>query len=977
MSDPASSAPAVPTTPPAPWPQPAEWPAAKIRQTFIDYFRNAPGFEHTFWPSSGVIPFEDDTLLFANAGMNQYKPLFLGTADPKSDLSKLLRATNSQKCIRAGGKHNDLDDVGKDSYHHTFFEMLGNWSFGNYFKIGACTMAWDLLTRVYGLPKDRLYVTYFEGDAKQGLEPDLEAKQIWADLGVPESRILPGNVKDNFWEMGATGPCGPCSEIHFDRIGGRNAALLVNADDPDVLEIWNIVFIQYNREQDSSLRPLPAKHIDTGLGFERLVSVLHDVRSNYDTDLFSPIFAKIQELTGARPYAGHFGDADVDGVDTAYRVIADHVRTLTIAISDGGIPDKDGRGYVLRRILRRGVRYASSKLNVEMGTFFSSLVDVVGVSLGEIFPEVVRKAADVKEILDEEESSFARTLKRGESQFNKFAEAATKAGSSTLPGIQTWRLYDTFGFPVDLTQIMAEERGLKIDEEAFEKARLESLEASKAGGKDKASAAVRLDVHDISALEQNADVPKTDDSAKYGTSDIKATIKSIYHASKFYASTAETPEHAPIGVLLDCTNFYAESGGQEYDTGMLSIDGQAQFKVDDVQVFNGYVLHVGVVEEGELKVGDEVICTYDELRRWPIRNNHTGTHILNYALREVLGDHIDQKGSLVAPNRLRFDFSHNKAITTEQLAKVEDICNDWIRKAAPVHSKELPLQTAFKIPGLRAVFGERYPDPVRVVSLEYSLDEIEADIENPKWRGTSIEFCGGTHVAKTDVIKEFVITEESSIAKGIRRVVAVTGHEAHDASRRAGEWERRFERLAATDDAREKEAAMKPFLVELGQAGVGLVRKNGVRERFEKLGAEVAAATKARAAAEQKKITDDIKAYFKEHPNENVYVAAVDVGGNPKVLGAAATTTGKTVQKAVYLFSADADAAKVAHVNYVPAPFLEKLDAKAWLADVAKVVGGKGGGRPDSAAGVGTELDKVDDAVKEALRVWKTKVEGA
>ncbi|WVR09077.1 alanine-tRNA ligase [Kwoniella sp. DSM 27419] len=968
--------PEVPTTAPHPWPQPEDWPAAKVRQTFIDYFVQQPGFEHTFWPSSGVIPFDDDTLLFANAGMNQYKPLFLGTADPKSDLSKLIRAVNSQKCIRAGGKHNDLDDVGKDTYHHTFFEMLGNWSFGNYFKLGACTMAWDLLTRVYGLPKDRLYVTYFEGDAKQGLEADTEAQQIWRDLGVPENHILPGNAKDNFWEMGATGPCGPCSEIHFDRIGGREAAHLVNADDPDVLEIWNNVFMQYNREQDGQLRTLPAQHVDTGMGFERLVSVLHNVRSNYDTDVFTPIFAKIQELTGARAYEGKLGDDDKDGVDTAYRVIADHIRTLTIAISDGGVPDKDGRGYVLRRILRRGVRYASNKLNVKIGSFFASLVPTVVDSLKEIFPEVTKKVPELIEILNEEEASFARTLTRGEALFNKYATAAHDEKRTILGGKDIWRLYDTYGFPVDLTQIMAEERGLKIDEEAFEKARLESLEASKAGGKDKTTAAVKLDVHDLAALEANDAVPKTDDSFKYQLDDVKATVKSIYHASKFYNSTAEVPAGASFGVLLDKTNFYAESGGQEYDTGVIAIDGKAEFKVGDCQVFNGYVLHIGQIEEGELKVGDEVICTYDELRRWPIRNNHTGTHILNYALREVLGDHIDQKGSLVAPTKLRFDFSHNKSIGVPELTKIEAICNDWIKRGVPVYAQEMSLAEAQKIPGLRAVFGEAYPDPVRVVSLGYSLEEISKNIEDSKWRQTSIEFCGGTHVAKTDDIKDFVIVEESSIAKGIRRVVAVTGHDAHEVSRKAGDFERRLEKIAGLE-GKEKEAAMKPYLVELGQRGISMVKKDALKKQFEKMQSELVAAAKAKTAADSKVIQDEIKAFFRANPNENVFAGSFDVaGGNAKTLSAAIVTA-KSLSKAIYVFSVDAETQKVAHTNFLPKEVMDRkvLDAKVWLGEVSKVLGGKGGGRDDSATGVGSEVSKVDEAVALAKSFYKSKVE--
>nr|ODO03866.1 alanine-tRNA ligase [Cryptococcus depauperatus CBS 7855] len=975
----AADKPTLPTGAPHPWPAPEDWPAAKVRQTFIDYFVNQPGFEHTFWPSSCVIPFEDDSLLFINAGMNQYKPIFLGTADPKSDLSKLVRAVNSQKCIRAADKEqlSDLDDVGKDTYHHTFFEMLGNWSFGDYFKIGSLTMAWDLLTRVYGLPKDRLYVTYFEGDAEQGVEPDIEAQQIWRDLGVPEAHILPGNAKDNFWEMGATGPCGPCSEIHFDRIGNRSVPELVNADDPDVIEVWNNVFIQYNRENSGKLRPLPAKHIDTGLGFERLVSVLHNVRSNYDTDVFTPIFTKIQELTGARPYGGKLGEDDKDGIDTAYRVIADHIRTLTIAISDGGVPDKDGRGYVLRRILRRGVRYASNKLNVKIGDFFSSLVPVAVDTLKGIFPEVNQKVEELKEILDEEEKSFARTLIRGEALFNKYASAAIEEKQTVLSGKDIWRLYDTYGFPVDLTQIMAEERGLNIDQKAFEEAKLESLEASKAGGKEKAGAQVKLDVHDLAILEANSAITKTDGSFKYQLDNIKATVKGIYHSSQFFDSTSKVPSNTPFGILLDRTNFYAESGGQEYDTGSISIDGKADFSVENVQVYNGYVLHLGQMEDGEFKVGDEVICSYDELRRWPIRNNHTGTHILNFALREVLGDHIDQKGSLVAPSKLRFDFSHGKAIAVSDLAKIEAICNEWIKKAAPVYSKELPLAEAYKIPGLRAVFGEAYPDPVRVVSIGFPLEEIAKNIQDSKWRSTSIEFCGGTHVAKTDVIRDFVIVEETSIAKGIRRIVAVTGKDAHEVSRKADEYEKKLERLNKLQ-GKEKEAAMKPFLTELGQSGISLIKKNSLKERFEKIQSELLAASKAKVAADSKVITEEIKAYFKQNPNDNVFTGSFDIGGNSKTLSAA-VAAGKSLSKAVYVFSLDPETGKVAHVNFLPKEILEKkaLDAKTWLNEVAKVIGGKGGGRDDSATGVGNEIAKIDEAVIVAKTIYKTRVEEA
>jgi alanyl-tRNA synthetase len=432
--------------------------------------------------------------------MNQFKSIFLGTVDPSSSMSKLLAAVNSQKCIRAGGKHNDLEDVGRDTYHHTFFEMLGNWSFGDYFKKDAIELAFDLLVNVYKLDKDRMYVSYFEGDESLGLEPDLEAKQIWMSLGVKEDHIVAGDSKDNFWEMGETGPCGPCSEIHYDRIGGRNAASLVNMDDPDVLEIWNLVFMQYNREQDRSLKMLPNKHIDTGMGLERLVSILQDKRSNYDSDVFTGIFKAIEQLTGARSYTGKLGKEDVDGIDTAYRVIADHVRTLTFAISDGGMPSNEGRGYVLRRILRRGARYARKKFNVQIGDFFATLSDTVIAEMGEAFPEITTRTEDLKEILREEEKSFSKTLDRGEKLFQQNLERMQSEGVKVMSGKDVWRLYDTFGFPSDLTRLMAEENGLEIDEQEFEKEQEIAKEISRKKKTQAGEVVVTLDVHALGTI---------------------------------------------------------------------------------------------------------------------------------------------------------------------------------------------------------------------------------------------------------------------------------------------------------------------------------------------------------------------------------------------------------------------------------------------------------------------------------------------
>ncbi|KAN0064624.1 Alanine--tRNA ligase [Thecaphora frezii] len=958
-----------------------DWPADKVRATFTGYFEERG---HTFVPSSSTIPYEDPTLLFANAGMNQYKPIFLGIADPSSAFGSMKRAVNSQKCIRAGGKHNDLDDVGKDTYHHTFFEMLGNWSFGDYFKKDAIAMAWELLTKVYGLPADRLYVTYFEGDAKQGLEPDTEARDLWRSVGVADDHILTGDAKDNFWEMGATGPCGPCSEIHYDRIGGRNAAHLVNKDDPNVLEIWNNVFMQYNREEDGSLRPLPAKHIDTGMGFERLVSVLQDKPSNYDTDVFTPLFEKIRELTGARPYAGKLGAEDVDGIDTAYRVVADHVRTLTFAISDGGVPDRDGRGYVLRRILRRGTRYVRKYFQVPIGSFFSQLVPTLVDQMGHFFPEITKKIDDVKAILDEEEVSFARTLDRGEKLFEEYAAKTKAEGKKELSGSDVWRLYDTFGFPVDLTLIMAEEQGLGVNEKEFEKAQAESKEISKAGGKKGESDVVKFDVHDLGHLEKDDSVPKTLDEFKYGVGTLQAKIKAIYQDHKFVSATSELgAKDKSFGILLDRTNFYAESGGQQADTGSLTIDGKAEFVVEDAQVSSGYVLHIGYLKYGELRIDDEVVSAYDEARRASIRNNHTGTHILNFGLREVLGDHIDQKGSLVAPTKLRFDFSHKQGVSVPELKKIEGISLDWVKRDVGVFSKEMQLEEAQKIPGLRAVFGEAYPNPVRVVTLEFDVDEIAKDIENPKWRSTSVEFCGGTHVARTGEIRDFVITEESGIAKGIRRIIAVTGDEAAAVTRTGDEAAAKLESIDKIADKSAKDAALKAFGTQLAQLDISVVRKAALNESFSKVRKALDAELKAKDKADVKVVSDAIAAHFKENPNATYIIRKFDVGANMKAIQSGVQSA-KKLGKAAYLFTEEriagetvangqAPKAKVVHANYVPKHDLDKgLNAKEWADVVTKSIGGKGGGRDDGAQGVG-EMGgpAVEDALVAAERFYQ------
>ena len=870
-------------------------------------------------PSSSVVPHNDPSLLFTNAGMNQYKSIFLGTVDPHSDYAQLKCATNSQKCIRAGGKHNDLDDVGKDSYHHTFFEMLGNWSFGDYFKKEAIDYAWELLTKVYGIDPNRLYVTYFEGHAPSGLGPDEEAKELWRAIGVPDDHILPGNMKDNFWEMGDQGPCGPCIELHYDRIGGRNAAHLVNKDDPNVLEIWNVVFIQFNREADKSLRSLPSKHVDTGMGFERLVSVVQDKSSNYDTDVFSPLFEKIQEVTGARPYQGKFGADDTDGVDTAYRVVADHVRTCTISISDGVVPNNVGRGYVVRRVLRRGARYGRKYLNAEIGSFFSKIVPTVIEQLGDVFPEMLKKEKDVKEILDEEEQAFSLTLDRGEAMFNKYAQSCRSKSSKDLPGDYVWRLYDTYGFPVDLTKLMAEEQGLIINDEEVSVAQEKAREASKGENKG-TSDLVTLDVHDIAALEKMRDVPKTDEAAKYNKGVIKSTIKAIYHGRKFLKSTSEVPEGAQFGVLLDKTNFYAESGGQQFDTGRLVVDDVAEVDVRNVQSYGGYVLHTGFIKYGSLSVGDEVLAEYDELRRQPIRMNHTGTHVLNFALREVLGEEVDQKGSLVAPDKLRFDFSHKAGVTDEELKKVEEISNKYIADDKEVFASDVNLPTARQIEGVRAVFGETYPDPVRVVSIGMAIDKLVSDVAAKDWRNYSIEFCGGTHVDRTGEIKELLVLEESGIAKGIRRIVAVTGQDAVAARRVASDFEEeRLVRLERMPFSHEKEQLVKEIQSELSKLTISTLTKKEFTHRFEKVAKDTLKEQKEIHKVQVDAVIHLVKTHFEQNKDSTFFITKLPLASSSSkvVMEAIKQVSSKYKDKSVYFIGVDDATGKVAHGCYV------------------------------------------------------------
>lgn len=949
---------------------------SQIRKAFIDFFIEK---KHTYVHSSSTIPLDDPTLLFANAGMNQFKPIFLGTIEPNSDMAQYVRAVNSQKCIRAGGKHNDLDDVGKDVYHHTFFEMLGNWSFGDYFKKEICTWAWELLTEVFKLPADRLYVTYFGGDAASGLEPDLECKDIWLKLGLPESHILPGSMKDNFWEMGETGPCGPCSELHFDRIGGRDAAHLVNMDDPDVLEIWNLVFIQYNRESDSSLKSLPKKHIDCGLGLERLVSVIQNKRANYDTDLFMPLFKAIEKGTGARPYTGKIGTEDADGIDMAYRVLADHARTLTIALSDGGHPDNTGRGYVLRRILRRAVRYASEKLNAKPG-FFASLVHTVVEILGDIFPEIKKDPDTIIQIINEEEIQFLKTLSRGRNLLNR--TIAKLGNSKIVPGDVAWRLYDTYGFPIDLTQLMCEEKGLTIDMEAYEKAKKESLLASqgKAAGQEDLLA---LDVHDLSHLQETG-IPVTDDSPKYDYVPSSTDKEAIYTfqpcTGKIVALRRdkqfvnEVTSGQECGIILDRTNFYAEQGGQIYDEGyMLKIDDDSvEFTVKNVQVKAGYILHTGKIE-GTLKIGDNVSLHIDTERRRLVMNNHTGTHILNNVLRKVLGSDNDQRGSLVMPDRLRFDFTNKGPMTAKQIKDTEDQIKSIINENKIVYARHTKLSDAKKINGLRAMFDEHYPDPVRVVSVGISVDELLKSPEGSLGFETSVEFCGGSHLHKTGHIGDYVIVSEEGIAKGIRRIVALTGPEAMKALNKLSVLENEVNDIASYikeqgDNVNQKDIVKKivDLTNDVSHAQISYWKKDELRNMLKNLKKQLDDKERAAKAETINKVTEKAKELCIEEKNSKVIVAELKAYGNTKALdGALKQVKQLCPNAAAIFFSVDDDTNKIFCLAAVPKNAVDSgLLASEWVQSIVTLINGKGGGKAESAQASGTNPSCLNEAMK-------------
>lgn len=697
--------------------------SAEIRQAFLDFFRSKG---HHIVPSAPIVVKNDPTLLFTNAGMNQFKDYFLGNRQ-----AEYTRVADTQKCLRVSGKHNDLEEVGVDTYHHTMFEMLGNWSFGDYFKKEAIAWSWELLTEVLKLDKDRLYVTVFEGDEKEGLPFDQEAWEEWRRL-VPDTRILKGNKKDNFWEMGDTGPCGPCSEIHVDCRNDEERALidgaaLVNADHPQVIEIWNNVFMQFNRLKDGSLQPLPAQHVDTGMGFERLVRVLQGKQSNYDTDVFTGTIKAIEQISGCK----------YDFSDTrqaiAFRVLADHIRAISFTIADGQLPSNTGAGYVIRRILRRAVRYYYSYLDYKQ-PMLHQLVPVLSVQFRDVFPELQQQEAFVARVIREEEDAFLRTLEKGLKRMDELI--AVQKSTGLVNGKDAFELYDTYGFPADLTRLIASEQNMKMDEAGFE--------AEMKQQKDRSRAATAIDTEDWVLL---SDEPGTRFT---GYDELKGNTK----VARYRKVTAKGKEQ--YQVVLESTPFYAESGGQVGDTGVLQIGGEV-LPVTDTKKENDLIIHFTDTLAADMSA--EVLALVDAGQRLETTYNHTATHLMHAALRQVLGTHVAQKGSLVNPELLRFDFSHFSKMTDEEIRHVEQIVNEKIRENIPVVIQLMPKEEALKL-GAMALFGEKYGDTVRVVTID------------PDY---SVELCGGAHVGSTGMIGAFTITTETAVAAGVRRVEALTG----------------------------------------------------------------------------------------------------------------------------------------------------------------------------------------------------------
>jgi alanyl-tRNA synthetase len=856
----------------------------EIRQSFLDFFQSK---QHTIVKSGSLLP-DSPNLLFTNAGMNQFVPIFLGQSNCPY---KPGRAADTQKCIRAGGKHNDLEDVGLDTYHHTFFEMLGNWSFGDYFKTEAIDWAWELITQVWGFPKERLYATYFGGDAT--MPADTEAKEMWL-RHLPADHVVPGNRKDNFWMMGDTGPCGPCSELHVDLTpNGDGGTALVNAGTAQNIEIWNLVFIQFNANPDGTFSPLPAKHVDTGMGFERACSIIQctqgfkdfsGIISNYETDVFSPIFQTLEKMSGKT-----YGSSLTDPTDIAFRVIADHIRCLAFSIADGIAPSNEGRGYVLRRILRRAVRTGRALGFRE--PFFYKLADTIAEAYGDAFPELVKNKERVKKTLKAEEESFNRTLDRG---IDLFEEVAAGLKDKTFPADEAFKLYDTYGFPLDLTEVMARERGLTVDAAGFEKLMNEQRNRARADHAAKKSV--------VMAETEGLDVKATE-FVGFQTLESEAVVEAVTQAYDEYS------------IVLDKTPCYAEMGGQSGDHGNL-VFANGKMKITDTQRQGELIVHAAKLVEGRApEIGETVTVSVDAERRADIQRHHTATHLFHWALHQVVSKESRQRGSLVAPERLRFDFNNPEKLSAEQIAEIEKLVNDKIKASEPVTWSEVPFTEVQKHPAIQQFFGEKYGDTVRVLQVGGA---------SGSFNGFSMELCGGCHVSSTGDIQLFKIMSESSIAAGIRRIEAACGKYAEA-------FIEEQKKAAADAEAKAKELEEQKKLAKQRQAEMQ---------------------AKAPAIAEEllAKVSNGLLV-------ENMGEADADF------LGAIMDALQPKLQSAVVILGGTSDG-KVALVCAVT-PDLVKAGKNAGkiVGAIAKQCGGGGGGKPDRAQAGGRNPDALEAAL--------------
>jgi len=862
--------------------------AKEIRQSFLEFFKEK---KHEFIASSPMVVKDDPTLMFINAGMNQFKDLFLGNSEVKH-----TRVCNSQKCLRVSGKHNDLEEVGVDTYHHTMFEMLGNWSFGDYFKKEAIEWAWEFLTKVCEINQDSLYVTVFEGAKDDGLDFDQEAYEYWEKI-VPKERILMGNKKDNFWEMGASGPCGPCSEIHVDirsneekeKISGKD---LVNNDHPQVIEIWNLVFMEFNRLASGDLEKLPAKHVDTGMGFERLAMVLQGKQSNYDSDVFTPLIDKIVEISGVK-----YTSAEKSETDIAIRVIADHVRAVSFAIADGQMPSNNGAGYVIRRILRRAVRYGYSKLNLSK-PFIYKLVDILSNQMGEFFPELERQKELAEKVIKEEEQNFLRTLDKGIEKFNNYAKSA----SNKVEGDFAFELLDTYGFPIDLTELLAKEQGLEVDQNGFKIA----LEAQK----QRSRKATSIQVEDWVIVNKG-------EGEFVGYDNIEVESKILrYRGIKQKGKDGYQVE-------LNQTPFYPEGGGQVGDSGVL-IDGNQKFGIQDTKKENGVILHF--MNQLPSNPSASFKSMINKAKRVATNANHTATHLVHHALREVLGDHVEQKGSLVNEKNLRFDFSHFQKVTDEELEKIENLVNNAIRQNYILEEDRSCSIEEAKSKGAMALFGEKYGEKVRVVKF-----------------GDSVELCGGTHVSSTAQIGKFIFITETAVAAGIRRIEAITSTKADEYINNE---------LSLLDDVRTLCKNPKNLTKHLES----LLRQNSdLQKEIDKLLKDKAKNLKSELLASSKNIN-----------GVNFIASKINLDSSDAIKDLAFQMRSE-VDNLFMVLGAEVKGKPNLTVVVSESLVKEKgLNAGAIIRELAKEIQGGGGGQPFYATAGGKNISGLDNALKKA-----------